>query len=147
MLASAGGVEDVLLPKFIAQVGDSGNQLPASDAWWALRSQRNMAADEPVSKVMNLGGHNAFNALNEGFGIVRVLSPNQILSIAGQLDVGARLIELDVHDPRELDFSPTRNLILKHGPGPYSFTRLFPYDLDDALAQVHAWLARPENRN
>jgi hypothetical protein len=147
VLASAAGVEDVLLPKFIAQIGDSGNQLPTSDAWWALRSQRNMAIDEPVSKVLNIGGHNAFNAINEGFDIVRFFAPNQVLSMRGQLDVGARLIEFDIHDPRELDFSLTRNLILKHGPGPTFLTRLFPYDLDDALAEVTAWLARPENRN
>src|SRR5688572_26460783 len=42
-LASAAGVENVLLPQFIAQLGNGGNELPASDAWWALRSQRNMA--------------------------------------------------------------------------------------------------------
>ena len=65
-LASAGGVENVLLPEFIAQIADpNGNQLPVSDAWWALRSQRNMALDEPISKVMNFAAHNAFNALNE----------------------------------------------------------------------------------
>jgi hypothetical protein len=90
VLASASVVEDVLLPKFIAQAGDSNNQLPASDAWWALRSQRNMAIDEPISKVMNLGGHNAFNSLNEGYDIVREFAPNQILSLTGQLDLGAR---------------------------------------------------------
>ena len=44
VLASAGGVENILLPEFMAQMADpNGNQLPASDAWWALRSQRNMA--------------------------------------------------------------------------------------------------------
>jgi hypothetical protein len=147
VLASASVVEDVLLPKFIAQAGDSNNQLPASDAWWALRSQRNMAIDEPISKVMNLGGHNAFNSLNEGYDIVREFAPNQILSLTGQLDLGARLIELDIHDPRELNLDLTRNLILKHGPGPYSFTRLFPFYVNEALAEVQAWLARPDNRN
>src|SRR5262245_12857470 len=60
-LATAGGVENVLLPEFIAQMADpNGNQLPASDAWWALRSQRNMAIDEPISKVQNFAAHNAF---------------------------------------------------------------------------------------
>ena len=149
VLASASGVEHVLLPKFIAQVGDGDNQLPASDAWWALRSQRNMAIDEPVSKVMNIGGHNAFNSAMEGFGPTRFFAPNQLLSMSGQLDVGARLIEFDIHDPVELDPFQLlkRNLILKHGPGPFFLTRPFPFYVDEALTEVRGWLDRPENAN
>ena len=61
---------------------------------------RNMAIDEPISKVQNFAAHNAFNSLNEGFGITHFPpAPNQILSLSGQLDMGARLIELDIHDP------------------------------------------------
>src|SRR5688500_1463951 len=106
LFASAGGVEDILLPEYIAQLADpNGNQLPATDAWWAMRAQRNMAVDEPISKVQNLAAHNAFNSLNEGFGILEFFSPNQLLSLSGQLDVGARLIELDIHDPNEIPFT------------------------------------------
>jgi len=150
MLATAGGVEDILLPTFIAQRADpNDNQLPASDAWWALRSQRNIAIDEPVSNVMYLAAHNAYNALNEGFRVFPALAPNQLLSLTGQLDVGARLLELDIHDPRELslDFSIERPLILRHGPLPAGNTRFLPLRLDSALADIRDWLSRADNRN
>ena len=151
VLASAGGVEDILLPEYIAQLADpNGNQLPATDAWWAMRAQRNMAVDEPISKVQNLAAHNAFNSLNEGFKITVVpfpLAPNQILSLTGLLDTGARLIELDIHDPAEV-FND-RDLILKHGPGLISMTRAvpFPFFLDDALTEIRAWMDRPDTAN
>ena len=99
VMATAGGVENILLPEFIAQLADpNGNQLPASDAWWALRSQRNMAIDEPISKVMNFAAHNAFNSLNEGFRIIPFLGPNQILSLSGQLDLGTRIVADDLSE-------------------------------------------------
>ncbi len=151
VMASAGGVENILLPEFIAQLADpNGNQLPASDAWWALHSQRNMAIDEPISKVMNFAAHNAFNSLNEGFRIVPFLGPNQILSLGGQLDLGARSIELDIHDPvgptpNPLEF--TRSLILKHGFPPFIVTRNVPFFLNQALDEVRDWLDRLDNRN
>ncbi len=150
-MATAGGVENILLPEFIAQLADpNGNQLPASDAWWALRSQRNMAIDEPISKVMNFAAHNAFNSLNEGFRIVPFFAPNQILSLTGQLDMGARSIELDIHDPVGPTSDPlelTRALILKHSFPPFFVTRNAPFFLDQALSEVRDWLDRPENRN
>ena len=151
VMATAGGVENILLPEFIAQLADpNGNQLPASDAWWALRSQRNMAIDEPISKVMNFAAHNAFNSLNEGFRIIPFLGPNQILSLSGQLDLGARSIELDIHDPVGPTSNPlefTRALILKHGSPPFIVSRNVPFFLDQALNEVRDWLDRPENRN
>ena len=135
LLSTAPDVEDILLPEYIAQLADpNGNQLPATDAWWALRSQRNMAIDEPISNVQNFAAHNAFNSLNEGFKITTFFTvlpipqaPNQILSFTGLLDTGARLMELDVHDPAELFNS--RDLILKHGPDLVQATRAVPFPL------------------
>ncbi len=151
VMATSGGVENILLPEFIAQLADpNGNQLPASDAWWALRSQRNMAIDEPISKVMNFAAHNAFNSLNEGFRIVPFFGPNQILSLSGQLNLGARSIELDIHDPVGPTSNPlefTRALILKHSFPPFIVTRNVPFFLNQALAEVRDWLDRPENHN
>lgn len=66
--------------------------------WWALESQRRMAMDEPVSNVMTIEAHNAFNSFAyDEYHIVPAAGPNQILSIRQQLDAGARSIELDVH--------------------------------------------------
>jgi len=156
MLASAATLEDTLLPLFMAQQGDSNNYLKASDAWWALRSQQNMAIDEPVSNVMYLGGHNAFNALGEGFTIFvptfwpleSAMSPSQILSIRKQLDLGARLIELDIHDMEWPRGSGERLLILKHGDTEPEETRpSSPLEVVDVLDDISDWLTRVENRN
>jgi len=38
-----------------------------SDVWWALKSQRDMAIDERISNVMNLGTHNSFNQFLQRF--------------------------------------------------------------------------------
>ncbi|MGD8504782.1 MAG: hypothetical protein PVH49_14305, partial [Syntrophobacterales bacterium] len=68
-----------------------------SDVWWALKSQRDMAIDERISNVMNLGSHNSFNASAEGFkrelsyvgGDRIAVQPNQLFTIKDQLRMGA----------------------------------------------------------
>ena len=126
VFATAGGVENVLLPEFIAQMGNPNNQLPASDAWWALRSQRNMAIDEPITKVMNFGAHNAYNALNEGFRIARASRPEPD-PVAHRAARRRRTADRARHPrpPRVLTRFRRRpqRLILKHGPGRFLSSR------------------------
>lgn len=70
-----------------------------SFAFWALESQRRMAMDEPISNVMHVEGHNAYNTLaGDEFHVFPPAGPNQVLSMEAQLDAGARAVELDVHD-------------------------------------------------
>lgn len=157
LAATAADVEELLLPLYMGGFSDEvllpvtlpDSNLGESDAWWALRSQLNMAIAEPETNVMHLGSHNAFNALREGFKISSVLSwpvaPNQLLSLQGQLDIGARLMELDLHDD-DVDGVDGR-LILKHGTPLISTSRNSAFLLSEALNLIYQWLIRPENSN
>ena len=66
--------------------------------WWALKSQRDMAIDEPISNVMHLGSHNAFNTQQDGFALFPITGPNQIFNMPNQLSAGSRVLELDIHE-------------------------------------------------
>jgi len=119
-----------------------------SHVWWALKSQRDMAMDERISNVMNLGTHNSFNASAEGFGRELTLSaigvqPNQLFTIKDQLRTGARLIELDVYDVN--CGLLCEELRVMHGDKILGFggsdSRLFI----DVLNDIKSWLIKPEN--
>jgi hypothetical protein len=97
---SATEVNQVLLAYLLAQKKHptSGFELPATDVWWAWRSQYALTLDQPITDVMHLAGHNSYNSLGNGFDIVPALAPNQILSLRNQLEFGSRLVEIDIHD-------------------------------------------------
>ncbi len=61
---------------------------------WALRSQRELAQDEPLNRVMHLGTHNSFNTIADGYPLITL--PNQYFSMTDQLRSGARLLTLDL---------------------------------------------------
>src|SRR5262249_45917862 len=67
------------------------------------------------------------------------ITPNQILSITAQLDLGARLLDLDIHDP-------DGDLRLRHSIAP--FGPLLPKGIPvlPTLNKIRAWLDRPENQ-
>jgi hypothetical protein len=125
-------VNDVLLPYLIAQKRHpiDGFELPASDVWWAWRSQYDMSIDRPLTNVMHLAAHNAFNALGDGYGIVPAIAPNQILGVTQQLEFGARLVEIDVHDPD--GFLEVFHWIDAAGENDREFR--------DVLAQISRWM-------
>ncbi len=60
---------------------------------WALANQRTLAIDEPINWVTHLATHNAFNNWADGY----VLDPNQVWSMSDQLDLGSRMLWLDLH--------------------------------------------------
>jgi hypothetical protein len=60
---------------------------------WALANQRILAIDEPINWVMHLTTHNAFNNWADGY----ILDPNQVWSMSDQLDLGSRMLWLDLH--------------------------------------------------
>ena len=60
---------------------------------WALTNQRTLAIDEPINWVMHLSTHNAYNAAADGF----ALDPNQVWSMSDQLDLGSRMLWLDIY--------------------------------------------------
>ncbi len=118
-----------------------------SDIWWTLKSQRDMAIDERISNVMNLGSHNSFNASAEGFkrefsGLAAV-QPNQLFTIVDQLRMGVRLIELDVYD---LDLeSGGKILVVKHKDIIWGLDGSDWKEFDDCLYEIRDWLEEPEN--
>jgi hypothetical protein len=86
---------------------DAGDRLDEwRDSWgyWALQSQREMAIDEPISNVMHIEAHNAYNSTAyDAFRVVPTAGPNQVLRIDEQLAAGARAIELDVHQLEKVE--------------------------------------------
>ncbi|MGD8776074.1 MAG: putative Ig domain-containing protein [Syntrophobacterales bacterium] len=119
-----------------------------SDVWWALKSQRDMAIDERISNVMNLGTHNSFNASAEGFrrsvawiGVDTIgVQPNQLFTIVDQLRMGVRLIELDVYD-MDIDNDGSTELVLRHNETYGTTVKGF----DGVLSSIRSWLSAPEN--
>ena len=105
------------------------------DTWnyWALKNQRQQLNwNVPISKVMLLGAHNAFNNKTDGYPI-----PNQEFSITDVLRAGIRVVDLDIHESVE----PERT-ILCHGS--CSATDRFFYN---AIKEIRDWMMKDENRN
>ncbi|MFB0519992.1 MAG: phosphatidylinositol-specific phospholipase C domain-containing protein, partial [Desulfatiglandales bacterium] len=121
-----------------------------SDVWWALKSQRDMAIDERISNVMNLGTHNSFNASAEGFvrwvlfiGVDYIgIQPNQLFAIWDQLRMGVRLIELDVYD-KDVDDDGNKELVVMHNET-YGRTAKAFYSI---LSEIRSWLIAQGNEN
>jgi hypothetical protein len=70
-----------------------GHEFHGTWADWALRNQRLLANDEPVNWVMYVGTHNSYNNIADE----ELEDPNHVWSITDQLDLGARVISLDLH--------------------------------------------------
>src|SRR5262245_26971023 len=110
------------------------------DTWnyWALKNQRQQLNwNVPVSKVMLLGAHNAFNNKADGYPF-----PNQEFSITDDLRAGMRVIDLDIHGSVE-----PRRIILCHGQGSgagCSATDRFFYN---AIKEIRDWMMKDENKN
>ena len=89
----------------------------------ALDIERDLDKTSPLSQAVFLGTHNAYNS-SAYADATRYLDPNQSVSLYAQLAMGARFIELDVHDAPKFDThgSPwawnwtwNQELILCHG--------------------------------
>ncbi len=95
--------------------------------YWVLAEQRKLAANEPISWVMQIAGHNAYNNIADSY----VLKPNQTYSITDQLRMGARTIMLDVYDSN----APACGIKLSHATVVCT-DRHFDY----AIKEIKAWL-------
>ncbi|RFZ01463.1 hypothetical protein [Mycobacterium marinum] len=71
----------------------------------------------PLRQAQWLGTHNSFNSLSESFTPSHADS-NQQLSLAQQLDIDVRALELDLHYIRRLDLVGGRGVTVCHGLGP-----------------------------
>lgn len=90
-----------LIPRLCTTCVNERRRVPAVNgflgSWtdWALRNQRDLAVDEPLNWVTQLGTHNSFNSLADGHSAF--VLPNQVYSITDQLRTGARVLTLDLH--------------------------------------------------
>jgi hypothetical protein len=128
----------------------SDNRQRATMRAWtsnALRLQRELQADLPLNKLTVLGGHNAFNNVSDGY-----LIPNQHYSITDQLNMGVRLLALDIHwiiNP----LNPFEGALrLCHG----EYAKIFELPIHagcspsdrpyfQIIEELNQWLRRPEN--
>lgn len=91
----------------------------------ALDMERDLDKNSPLSQAVFRGTHNSYNS-SEYADVTRYLDPNQKVSIRAQLNMGARFIELDVHDYNKFDthgspwpweWTSNDQLLLCHGQG------------------------------
>ena len=79
----------------------------------ALDIERDLDKSSPMAQAVFLGTHNAYNSAAYA-DVTRYLDPNQKVTIRAQLNMGARFIELDVHETNKFD---------THGsPWPWNWT-------------------------
>jgi hypothetical protein len=119
----------------------------------ALQLQRGLDDDVPLVNELWVHTHNTFNA--EAYTpTLSGLDPNQIYSITDQMRMGIRAIEIDVHWAPSLDGLPADGgmaPIVCHateevvGPLRLHVGCTIEVHLRVRLAEVRAWLDRPEN--
>jgi hypothetical protein len=130
----------------------------AYESSWTLRAlalQRVIDDQVPLANELWVHTHNTFNA--EAYSpTLSGLDPNQIYSITDQMRMGIRAIEIDLHWAPSLDGLPDDGgmaPIVCHGTrggaGPVSVDVgcTIEVHMRVRLAEVRAWLDRPENAN
>lgn len=109
----------------------------------ALSLQRLLDLGSPLASASFLHAHNAYNSKHyQNLG--SYWDPNQQLSLAEQLDLGIRGIELDVHYSLGNAFS--KELLLCHGQDNHTGCSPFDRRFKDGLAEIGTWLRQPANR-
>ncbi len=106
--------------------------------WWALKSQRDLQVNEPISNTLQLGSHNAYNSKAYGAANIPLVAPNQIFSLADQLDAGARVLELDL-------WLYNGGIVLNHNqewePNPIGINPSAPViPIVEALDEIRGWV-------
>ncbi|EUA07846.1 hypothetical protein I545_6272, partial [Mycobacterium kansasii 662] len=122
----------------------------ARDAYlqsWVHRTaqfQYALADPLPISQAQWLGTHNSFNSLSDSFTLSHGDS-NQQLSLAQQLDIDVRGLELDLHYLPRLELLGKREVTVCHGLAPTNgnlgCTNEPP--LTAVLPQIKNWLNIP----
>ncbi|VBA51677.1 hypothetical protein [Mycobacterium pseudokansasii] len=122
----------------------------ARDAYlqsWVHRTaqfQYALADPLPISQAQWLGTHNSFNSLSDSFTLSHADS-NQQLSLAQQLDIDVRGLELDLHYLPRLELLGKREVTVCHGLAPNNgnlgCTNEPP--LTAVLPQIKNWLNTP----
>jgi len=106
---------------------DLGNQVPLRDAQW-------------------IGTHNSFNSLSDVGALLNTLTlshadSNQQLSLAQQLDIDVRALELDLHYVPRLELLGGKAVTVCHGQGDVGCTT--EPTLATVLPEIASWLNAP----
>jgi len=124
---------------------DGIDDLNASWVGRALRAQRRIDLDTPISDTSLVGAHNSFNSEAYASGI-RYLDPNQRHSTFDQLRMGARAIEFDVHWTTKRDgLSFSNRLLLCHGTASHLGCGLDDRTFEEGLDEIVAWLGTADS--
>lgn len=109
-------------------------------AYWALQNQRKqLQADVPVSKVVWIGAHNAYNNYADGY-----LLPNNWYSITDLLRSGTRFLALDVYHGASWPIGCSLAQLSHAGKYPTGavWTDRYYYN---AIKEIRNWMLKPEN--
>jgi hypothetical protein len=124
---------------------------PNKHLYLLLSLQRQIDIYTPFSENNLQGTHNSYNT-DPYHTLFRYHDRQQHLTIAEQLQHGARFIELDAHWTFSV-WSMKQDLLLCHGSSKFNFFPFHwgcsPFDkpLDESLAEVSVWLSQEENKN
>lgn len=122
----------------------------ARDAYlqsWVHRTARFQDALQdpvPLRETQWLGTHNSFNSLSDSFTVSHADS-NQQLSLAQQLDIDVRALELDLHYLPRLEGHGAPGVTVCHGLGPKNANLGCTVEplLATVLPQIANWLNAP----
>lgn len=107
----------------------------------ALKLQRDIDNDAPLSEATFIGTHNSYNAKAYQNSKLRYLDPNQLLTLTQQLDQGIRSIELDAHWTSSANGkSLTHELLLCHARGNHTGCGIYDRPLTEGLSEIRMWL-------
>lgn len=112
----------------------------------ALELQRDLTKHYSGNKRFNVRTHNSYNtAMYKNSALsVAYADPQQKLTMTGQLDMGARYVNIDAHYAHG-------DVRMCHWGGPAELRQLFcsPSDksFGDGIGEIATWLLRPENQN
>jgi len=100
-----------------------------------LKFQRELQKDLPINQISLLAPHNSFNNKKDGY-----LFPNQIYSITDQFEMGARMVDLDVH-------WFAGQLRLCHGSNKHLLCSPFDRPYFNGIEEINLWLRKKENKD
>jgi hypothetical protein len=109
----------------------------------ALKLQREIDLNAPLSEATFIGTHNSENSSSYAIPFLRYVDPNQTLSMYDQLELGVRSLELDVH--WTLGLHSKKELLLSHGHSNHAGCSRFDRPLVEGLKEMQAWLKANPN--
>jgi hypothetical protein len=109
----------------------------------ALQKQNKLDINLPLGQASFLYTHNSFNS-SAYANLGSYWDPNHVLPLVGQLDMGVRAIELDIH--WTATDSGNQQIQLCHGTNDHTGCSIFDRRFADGIKEVNSWLRQNQNR-